>query len=436
MIEGVLLIMILFFLVKGLPPLRWESFFIIMNFYIETYGCKLNEADSEILKGILSTEYREALNEDSADFIVLNTCGVIDRTEKRIIDRTKYFQKQGKKVFWTGCLPLIAKNNISNGSISPSNLLDIKKVIKKNIHILKKENLDKASLYDFKKRKQGFSQTVAISEGCLGNCSYCGSKFARKELFSFSKENILKEIDDVLKKGGKEILLTSQGLANYGLDRGKQELPELISDILKIDKDFKLRLGMMSPKFTKDIIEDLLRLYKNDKMYKFLHLPLQSGDSNLLNEMYRGYTSEDFLRIVKEFRKINEDTILATDIIVGHPKEDKKAFRNTVEIIQKTKPEVLHIFRYSKREGTEDSKLKELDSKIKKQRSTFLNELFKRQNLEKNRGFLNKEFEVLVIKNNLARTASGRAVIVKKGKAGEFKKVKIVDYNWNYLVGE
>ncbi|HOI59867.1 MAG TPA: tRNA (N(6)-L-threonylcarbamoyladenosine(37)-C(2))-methylthiotransferase [Candidatus Pacearchaeota archaeon] len=408
-----------------------------MKFYLETYGCKLNESDAEIVKGLLTDEYEEVLDFNSADFIVLNTCGVIDKTEKKIIDRTKYFQEQGKKVFWTGCLPLITKTNISNGSIGPNNLLDIKKAIKDNVHIHNNEKIDKAALCNLKKTKNEVSQIVPISEGCLGNCSYCGSKFARKRLYSFSQENILKEVNNILNKGAKEILLTSQGLAAYGLDNGKQELPQLIEKILMIEKDFRLRLGMMSPKHAKNIIDDLIKLYKNKKMYKFIHLPLQTGDDCLLNEMNRGYTVNEFLDIISRFRKIDTDTILATDIIVGHPKEKEEAFQNTIKIIEKVKPDVLHVFRYSKREGTQDSGLKELKTQTKKERSRILVDLFQKYNLEKNKEFLNKELEVLVIEdNNLARTSSGRAVIVKNGKAGEFKKVKIVNCNWNYLIGE
>ena len=408
-----------------------------MKFYLETYGCKLNESDAEIVKGLLTDEYEEVLDLNSADFVILNTCGVIDKTERKIIDRTKYFQEQGKKVFWTGCLPLITKNNISNGSIGPNNLLDIKKAIKDNIHIYNTEKIDKAALCNLKKTKNEVSQIVPISEGCLGNCSYCGSKFARKRLYSFSQENILKEVNNVLNKGAKEILLTSQGLAAYGLDNGKQELPQLIEKILMIEKDFRLRLGMMSPKYAKNIIDDLIKLYKNKKMYKFIHLPLQTGDDCLLSEMNRGYTVNEFLDIVSKFRKIDVDTILSTDIIVGHPKENEEAFRNTIKIIEKIKPDVLHVFRYSRREGTQDSKLKELKTQTKKERSRILVDLFQKSNLEKNKEFLNKELEVLVIEdNNLARTSSGRAVIIKNGKAGEFKKVKIVNFNWNYLVGE
>ena len=405
-----------------------------MKFYLENYGCKLNEADSEIIKGLLSENYEEVFDFNLADFIVLNTCGVIDKTEKKIIEKTLFFQKQGKKVFWTGCLPLITKNNISNGSIGPNNFSDINKMIKEEKHFFNNTKEDKSLLCKYKKRKEGVSSTVAISEGCLGNCSYCGSKFARKSLYSFSKENILKEIEMVLKEGKKEILLTSQGLATYGLDRGKQELPELIDEILKIKKDFRLRLGMMSPKFAKNIINDLN--YKDKKLYNFLHLPLQSGDNTLLSEMNRGYTVEDFIDICLKMRSLSEDFVLATDIIVGHPKEDEKAFKNTIKVIKKVKPDILHVFRYSKREGTEDSKLKELDSKIKKERSAFLVDLYHKQNLEKNKEFLNKEFEILVVEKTLGRTNSGRAVAIKNGKVGKFKKVKISDYTWNYLIGE
>ncbi|MDD4662151.1 MAG: threonylcarbamoyladenosine tRNA methylthiotransferase, partial [Candidatus Pacebacteria bacterium] len=136
-----------------------------MKFYLENYGCKLNEADSEIIKGLLSENHEEVFDFSLADFIILNTCGVIDKTEKKIIERTLFLKNKGKKVFWTGCLPLITKNNVSDGSIGPNNLSDINKMIKEENHFFNNVKEDKSLLCKYKKRKEGISATVAISEG-------------------------------------------------------------------------------------------------------------------------------------------------------------------------------------------------------------------------------------------------------------------------------
>ena len=407
------------------------------KFYLESYGCKLNESDSEILKSILKKEYEET-SEKEADFIVLNTCGVIDRTEEKILRKTKDLQLLGKKVFWAGCLPLISRKNIADGSIGPSNLDDILLAVKREEHITSRKNMEKPLLCKSRRKDSG-TAIVAISEGCPGNCSYCGSKLARGYLHSFSKESILKEINEVLEAGFKEILLTSQGLASYNLEKGSLMLPELVSDILKIKKDFRLRLGMMNPNFALKIIDDLIPLFKDDRLYNFLHLPIQSGSDKLLKEMNRGYSKEDFLNIVEKFRSLKGDTVLATDIIVGHPKEDEEDFQETIELVKRVKPEVLHIFRYSKRKGTADALLEELDSRIKKQRSRELTKIYKEYNLKENKKFLGRKVSVLVVRKEkdsyLSRMDSGRAVVLNEGSIGERITVQITDCRWNYLVG-
>lgn len=224
--------------------------------------------------------------------------------------------------------------------------------------------------------KNSSSKIIPIAEGCLGNCSYCATKLARKELFSFSAKEIVKKIEN---SNQPEIYLTSQDLSVYGMDRN-ETLSSLIREIIKIKRDFKLKLGMMNPKYVSD---ELLDLYKSDKIYKFIHLPLQSGDNDLLKKMNRGYKVEDFTSIVKKFRKKFKESIIATDIIVGHPLETEESFDKTLKVIKEIKPEVLHIFKFSRRKGTKDFELKDLPDRIKKDRSRIINELFKNYNYEK-----------------------------------------------------
>jgi tRNA A37 methylthiotransferase MiaB len=166
---------------------------------------------------------------------------------------------------------------------------------------------------------------------------------------------------------------------------------------------------------------------------------LQSGDDELLKKMNRGYTVSDFIEVVKSFRKKFKESIIATDIIVGHPLETEESFKKTVELINKIQPEIVHIFKFSKRKGTPDFNLKDMPDRIKKDRSRIISELFEKYNLEKNKKYKGKKLNVLVVEKRkgkyLARTDSGRAVVLENGKIGERFNIKIIDYKWNYLIG-
>lgn len=419
-----------------------------MKFCLKTYGCKMNRADSELIRGILSKDHEEASLKE-ADLVVLNSCGVVEKTERKILKEASDLKKKGKKVIISGCLPLIsceACKKVADGMIGPSDISlvgkaagDVLKNRKKTIVGIGRT--DKAGMHSVKKRIAGSaSAIVSVSEGCLGSCSYCATRFARKKLNSFKKENIVKEIKEALGSGFKEIQLTSQDLAVYGLDNGKQALPELLDEISGIKGEFNIKLGMMNPGHTKKILKELLRIYQSDKFYKFLHLPLQSGDDRLLKKTNRRYSVSDFLQIVSAFRKKFKETIVATDIIVGHPSETEESFKKTVGLIKKVKPEVLHVFKFSKRRGTPDFDLKDHPDRIKKERSRIISELFKKYNLEKNKKYKGKKLNVLIVEKRkgkyLGRTDSGRAVVLEKGSVGERVRVKIAGCKWNYLTGD
>jgi len=407
-------------------------------YHIETFGCKLNQADSERIKSKLDEEYKQSSLKE-ADFVVLNTCGVVEKTERKILKKINQLKKSKKIVIVAGCLPLISEEcrSIAHGVIGPQSIDSINKVVKqalqrKHIVLLKDNSIKKPIALI----KQG-SAIIPIAEGCLGQCTYCTARLARKELKSFAIKDILESIREALNQGAKEIQLTSQDLAVYGLDSKKQKLPELLKEIIKIKGDFKIKLGMMNPGHTKKILNPLLKMYESDKMYKFIHIPLQSGDNDVLKKMKRNYKVEDFIQISRAFRKKFKDSIIATDIIVGHPHENEQAFQNTIKAVNQTKPDIVHIFKFSKRKNTPDYALKDWPDRIKKQRSRELTKLFKKINEERNRKMKGKTFKVLVIeKRRLGRTDSGRAVVLNKGKPGFSVKARIIDAKWNYLLGK
>jgi MiaB/RimO family radical SAM methylthiotransferase len=281
---------------------------------------------------------------------------------------------------------------------------------------------------------------VQISEVCLLKCSYCATKLAKGNVRSFDKNYILENIKFSLRQGVKEIQLTSQDLAVYGGENGKFLLPELLNEISKIDENFRVRLGMMSPGFAKRILDEMLEIMEDQKFYKFFHLPVESGSNKILRTMRRNYNKEEFLSVVEKINERFEISLLATDVIVGFPGETENDFKETISLIKKIKPDILHIFRYSKREGTFASTLKDFPERIKKERSRILTKIWLEIVQEKNKKYLNKVFETLITEKRgkafLARLPSYKAVILKEGKLGEFVKVRIVGTKPNYLIGK
>jgi len=223
-----------------------------------------------------------------------------------------------------------------------------------------------------------------ISEGCNSNCSFCIVKLAKGKLFSYPPAKIIGNITRDVKSGAKEIWLTSQDNASYGLDSGKRLLPELLNEILKLKGNFKVRLGMMNPENVLPITNELLEIYKNKKMKKFLHIPLQSGSNKILKLMNRNYKVDDFLFIIGKFRKEIPDLVLWTDIIVGFPGETEEDFEKTLNIVKKLNFNFINLSRYWALKGTEGAALKQIPHNITKQRIKKLMNLTKKHNNNKN----------------------------------------------------
>lgn len=421
----------------------------MVKVHIETYGCTMNQADSDIMRGIISQKHELAEEgEEDADIVVLNTCGVIDFTERKILRRIEEL-KPDKKVVVAGCLPKISREKIESVSdaVVGTNVCDIEKAIEsaikgENVSLLSKADVDKAGLCNLKQRLTNNAiAIVSISEGCLGHCTFCATRRARGKLKSFSIENIVNEVEEAVKQGFKEIQLTSQDTGAYGLDKNMYSLPDLLWAISEIDGDFRVRVGMMNPEHALNNIDDLMKAFKNEKIYKFLHVPVQSGDNRILEDMGRDHTAEDFEQVISYFRKSFKDVLVSTDIIVGFPTEDEGSFHQSYELIRKVEPQIVNITRYSPRYGTSSYRLKDIPHWIKKERSRKLTRLCKQISYSTNRRFVGSDHQVLTTRNGknstiLSRTDSYRPVILQKAEIGEFYKVKITDFAQNYLVGE
>jgi MiaB/RimO family radical SAM methylthiotransferase len=245
-----------------------------------------------------------------------------------------------------------------------------------------------------------------------------------------------------LKEGCKEIWITSQDNGCYGLDTNTN-LPELLKQITKINGRFFIRVGMMSPTFVKIFTKELVEAYKSEKIFKFLHLPVEAGSDRVLKLMKRGYKTKDFLNIVKEFRKKFPLLTLATDIIVGFPGEKTKDFEMTVKLIKEVKPDVVNISKFGVRPGTEAEKMRQLPYKVVKKRSARLTQIVKKLQLKQNKKWLDWKGNILVDEIGKKGTFIGRNFAYKpvvihssQNLLGKFVKVRITDITSTYLIGK
>ncbi|MDP3918602.1 MAG: tRNA (N(6)-L-threonylcarbamoyladenosine(37)-C(2))-methylthiotransferase [Nanoarchaeota archaeon] len=346
-----------------------------MKVFIRTYGCNFNKRDSENMKGVLENNLFEIVDtEEEADIIVVNSCGVKTVTQNKIIS---YIQTRDKPVYVGGCLPkMIDLTNITNveGVFDPNTISELAEQIKekklKNFSAEKEHRLNEPIVTD----EDGLL-IVPISQGCLGNCHFCSVKYVRGRLQSYRVGDIVREITN---SSSERIDLTSQDTGCYGFDIDTN-LAELINQIVKIDRDFIVRVGMMSPEHVLKFMPELIESYKHPKVKKFLHLPLQSGSDKVLKEMNRPYTIEQFKYIVSEFRKAIPEIHIATDIIVCYPTETEEDFQDTVNVMEELKFEVVNLSRYAARPKTYATLNyeKELPVDVVKRRSQIIYQMIK-----------------------------------------------------------
>ena len=309
----------------------------MVSAHIINYGCTANYDNGTIIAGLL-TEKKYLITKDiePADIVIINSCAVKNVTVSKIFSKLEYISKKypEKIIIITGCMPLAERGKLSKLNLSLVNTDNITKipdiiediVNKKTINLLEKRKESKLNLTKLQDSKIA---TVQIASGCTSFCTYCSTKLAKGNIYSFSKEEIIKEIKKYISLGYKRINITSTDNGCYGLDIGTN-LSELLNEIIKLDSDFKLRIGMANPEHVKKYYKDLINIFKDKKIIKFLHLPVQSGSDKVLKDMKRDYTIKEFKKIVKEFRKEIPNICISTDIIVGYPTETEEDFKKTI----------------------------------------------------------------------------------------------------------
>ncbi|MBY9002834.1 MAG: tRNA (N(6)-L-threonylcarbamoyladenosine(37)-C(2))-methylthiotransferase [Candidatus Lokiarchaeota archaeon] len=422
------------------------------SFYIETYGCASNKADSQIISKILKDNNYIPTSISEAQFIIINTCAVKQQTENKIKERLKelysaYQENKEKNIIIAGCLPYVGDNyfelierlvpnysailDLDNFEEIPSIIEQIK-VGNRNIFVPSKKSIDK-SKYLIDDLEGKITGIVPISEGCLGACTYCCVKNARGRLNCYDPESIVKNVEYQLKQGIKQVYLTSQDCSTY--NHGNTSLQDLVQSITNLDFQFFLRVGMLNPKFLIDEYEQLLSIYGLKNVYQFLHVPIQSGSDDVLKLMNRPYTMGDIKEKLKILREKLPYLTISTDIICGFPGETKDDFQDTIDLIRWLKPEILNISKFTPRPGTKAKKMIQVNSREIKKRSIELSNVFRDSLSNLNDKWKNWEGKVLALhtgtgKNQtFGRNFAYKNIFIDKfnGKLGTFAMVRIND---------
>jgi MiaB-like tRNA modifying enzyme len=410
--------------------------------FFQTHGCSTNFSESEIMAGLLDKAGFKIVNDiDDAEIIILNVCTV--KGENTALKETKKVLDKypDKKFILAGCLTgeLIKELRELTGDASLINTHHITKIVEVVEEVINDNVIEAVSYVKEKKinlpriRKNPFVGIVPILAGCNNECAYCSVRLVKGKLESYPKEEVLNEVKQALKDGCKEIWVTSQDNAAYGTEKiWRSSLPELLKEIIAIEKDFKMRIGMMNPKNVKPITDDLIELYKNDKVFKFLHLPIQSGDNNILEKMNRNYTVDEFREIVNKFRIAIPNLTLSTDVIVGFPGETVEQFNNSLDLIKDIRPDVLNISRYIPRPGTVSFKMEDkVPEGAIKDRSRIMTDIFNNISRMNNEKWLGWSGDILIDEKGkddswIGRNFAYKQVIVKGDyKLGQIVKVKV-----------
>ncbi len=298
--------------------------------------------------------------------------------------------------------------------------------------------IDKAALCAIEKEK-GIIARIPVSEGCIGNCTFCETKFARGPLNSFPEESILNAISQSIKGGAKEIEITSQDIGAYGIDK-KTDIAELVEKAEKLEGDFKIRIGMLNPDLLPRYMDRLIEAMQSDKVYKFLHLPIQSGSNKVIRDMNRRCTAEEFISMTKELRAKIKDLAIETDIIVGYPTETERDFEDTIALLKSTRPDVTNVSKFGVRPHTKQRFAQLLGNSIINNRSIIASRVVREIQHEINSSYVGKIVKALITEKTAAsangKTDNYKQIVIKNGndiKIGSYVNAKVYAASSNAL---
>lgn len=415
-----------------------------MNIHIHTFGCRLNQYESEKISFELKNMGANITELKNADAIAINTCTVTNDSDKKLINYLDKLENiSQKKIFLIGCY--VSKKE---------NLFD-----KENITIIPNDKKEEASQIIFNTLTKNYESEfknpiffpqeqsrayLKIQDGCEVFCSYCIVARVRGKHKSVEPKKIYDAIKIAYEYGYKEIVLTGLNLGSYNYNN-EIKFIQIVKNMLEISSKFgiRIRLSSIEPIYFND---ELISLFKNSEVLcPHAHIPLQSGSDKILKLMNRRYTRENYLNIVEKLYKTNSNIGISADIMVGFPNEDSNDFKDTYNLCEKSKFIKMHIFRYSNRENTPSSKMSnQVGYRTKLKRAKLLNELNNKMKDNFYKNAINRELKVIAekkLENNYYIGTSGEYLKVKfkSEKIIEKKdiiKVKAIKYEDNIIIGE
>ena len=415
--------------------------------FVEAYGCSASFADSEMISGLIVNDgHTLATSPSESDLNLIVTCSVKDTTANKMMYRIKSLKTSPLIV--AGCLAKAEQNNvekfIENASLlGPNSLGKTLDVINSTLMGKKQIALEDSDLSKVGLPKVRLNSAVGIVEiasGCMSECTFCQTKLAKGDLSSYRLGDIVRQVQTEIKEGCKEVWLTSTDNGCYGFDIGT-DLPTLVNAVSEIPEDFMIRVGMMNPMYMSRIKQKLIESYDNEKVFKFLHIPVQSGSNKVLNDMKRGHTSETFREIVKKTKDRFENFTISTDIIVGFPSETEEDFQKTLTLLDETKPDVVNLSKYSARPGTDAAELKQIDAAEIKRRSKVIFNQINKISLKSNEKWIGWKGKVL-FDENTEEGIKGRNYAYKpisvndKVSIGQSHVVEITNATRKRLIGK
>jgi tRNA-2-methylthio-N6-dimethylallyladenosine synthase len=430
------------------------------TYFIRTYGCQMNELDTDIMAGQLQRRnLTPAPDEDSADVLIFNTCSIRDLAERKVMGKLGQIGRSGKKngiIGVTGCMAMAKKEALFRKFphldfvVGTNNITDLGSVIDEVVYTGRQiyktddrfeENLD----YLAAKRDSKVKAHVSIIRGCDKFCTYCVVPYTRGQEVSRPPESIIEECKQLVDQGYKEITLLGQNVNSYGKDQPDWNchFHDLLERLDKIPGMGRIRFMTSHPI---DITVELMQAVRDlPSLCEFVHFPLQAGSSRILKKMHRIYTKEQYFEKVAMLRSIVPHVSLGTDIIVGFPTETEAEFQETYDALKQLRFSVAFIFAYSPRKGTPAMRWKDdIPEEVKQERLQRLSDLQTLIGNEERQSLLGSTFEVLVERFNKdgkmlkGRTRCWKKVIFPGDAAliGTFQQIQIHGYSHQTLLGE
>jgi threonylcarbamoyladenosine tRNA methylthiotransferase CDKAL1 len=415
--------------------------------FSEQYGCSASLSDNEMMLGLLKQAGFKIVDDSKAsDLNLIVTCTVKVPTKQRMIYRIKELSKLKKPLIVAGCLAKtyrkeIEKINPKASLISPDGVEKIVDVVRSALNgnkIVLLDDVKKPKLNLPRCRKNSVIGIIQISRGCICNCRFCIEPYKGK-LFSYPQKMIVDDVKSAVNQGCKELWLTSLDCGCYGFD-SSTDIAKLLNLICSVKGNFLVRIGMSNPMHVRKVLDDLTEAYKNEKVFKFLHLPVQSFSPKVLKLMGREYATRTVAEILEKFYRAVPELTFSTDIIVGFPGEDEGDFEMTLKFVEKFRPDIVNISKF----GAHSSlKMNQLPDSIVNKRSRELYELARKISLEKNQKWIGWTGKILIDERGRGNSWMGRnlaykPVVIRNSEniLGKFVQVKITDITTNYLIGE